>query len=121
MEAAAADRLGLVRREDPVDEVLAEVEPAAEAAQELDLRLERLRVLVRPRHPRPQMLERGVDRFLQQRRVARLPAADDQPLGLDPVGRRSLQNSSSFRAASATRSADGMYASSICQYGYGTS
>ena len=45
---------------------------------------------------------------------------DDEPLGFDPIRRRS-QNSSSFRAASATRSADGMYASSICQYGYGTS
>ena len=31
------------------------------------------------------------------------------------------QNSSSFRTASTTRSTDGMYASSICHYGYGTS
>jgi hypothetical protein len=31
------------------------------------------------------------------------------------------QNSSSLRTASTTRAADGMYASSICQYGYGTS
>ena len=37
---------------------------------------------------------------------------ETQPLG---------QNASSFRAAAATRSTDGMYASSICQYGYGTS
>jgi hypothetical protein len=107
VEAGAADGLGLVGREDPVDEVLAEVETAPEVAQQLDLRLQRLRILVCPRQPRPQVLERRVDRLLQQRRVARLPAADDQPLGLDPVGRR-LQNASSFRAASATRSADGM-------------
>jgi hypothetical protein len=32
-----------------------------------------------------------------------------------------FQNSSVFRAAATTRSTDGMYASSICQYGYGTS
>ncbi len=32
-----------------------------------------------------------------------------------------LQNSRTFRTASTTRSTDGMYASSICQYGYGTS
>ena len=38
----------------------------------------------------------------------------------DPV-RRVRQNSSNLRAASTTRSTDGMYASSICQYGYGTS
>ena len=31
------------------------------------------------------------------------------------------QNSSSFRTASTIRSTDGMYASSIFQYGYGTS
>ena len=31
------------------------------------------------------------------------------------------QNSNTFRTASTTRSTDGMYASSICQYGYGTS
>ena len=31
------------------------------------------------------------------------------------------QNASSRRAASTTRSTDGMYMSSICQYGYGTS
>ena len=58
VEAGAADHLGLVRREDPVDEVLAEVEAPAEAAQQLDLRLQRLRILVRPRHPLPQVLER---------------------------------------------------------------
>ena len=56
---------------------------------------------------------------LAGRRVPQVEAAlaalepEPQPLG--------AQNSSSFRAASATRSADGMYASSICQYGYGTS
>ena len=46
---------------------------------------------------------------------AALAALEPEP---EPLG---AQNSSSFRAASATRSADGMYASSICQYGYGTS
>ena len=87
VQAAAADRLGLVRREDSVDEVLAEVEAPAEAAQQLDLCFHRLRILVRPGHPGPHVLERGVDRLLQERRVARLPAAHDESLGLDPVRR----------------------------------
>ena len=38
-----------------------------------------------------------------------------------PFERLAAQNSSSFATASTTRSTDGMYASSICQYGYGTS
>jgi hypothetical protein len=47
--------------------------------------------------------------------------------GTDGAGRsvapapKTAQNASVFRIAAATRSADGMYASSICQYGYGTS
>ena len=121
MEARTAHGFGLVGREDPEDEVLAEVELSAKPPEQLDLRLERLRILVRPRHPRPQVVEARVDRILQQRRVPRLPAANDEALGFDPIGRRLRQNSSSFRAASTTRSGEGMYASSICQYGYGTS
>ena len=35
--------------------------------------------------------------------------------------RAPIQNSSSLRTAATTRSTDGMYASSSCQYGYGTS
>src|SRR5919198_1562504 len=121
VEAAPADLLRLVTREEPVHEVLAEVELAPEAAQELGLLLECRRLLERPRHPRHQVVDARVDRVFEQRRVARLVAADDHPLGYDPVRRRPLQNSSSFRTASTTRSTDGMYASSICQYGYGTS
>src|SRR4029078_5400347 len=73
--------------EHPYDELLAEVEAPADAAQQLDLRFHRLRILVRPRHPGAHVLERGVDRLLQERRVARLPAAHDESLGLDPVRR----------------------------------
>ena len=40
---------------------------------------------------------------------------------LQPQPETLAQNSSSLRAASTTRSTEGMYASSICQYGYGTS
>jgi hypothetical protein len=91
VQTGAADRLGLIRREDPVDELLAEVEHSAEPPQQLDLLLQQLRLLVGPRQPRTQVLQRRVDRLLQERRVARLPAAHDQALGLDPVGRRSRQ------------------------------
>src|SRR5512133_861359 len=87
VQAGAADRLGLIGREDSVDEVLAEVEPAAEAAQQLDLRLQWLRFLVRPGHPRAQVVERRVDRLLEQRPVAWLPAAHHEALRLNPVRR----------------------------------
>jgi hypothetical protein len=49
---------------------------------------------------------------LRARRVEVEPSPDE---------RAPAQNSSSLVAASTTRSTDGMYASSICQYGYGTS
>src|SRR4029078_8973449 len=48
VQGGAADRLRLVGREDPVDEVLAEVEAAAEPAQQLYLRLPRAGGLRRP-------------------------------------------------------------------------
>ena len=85
MQPGAAEDLGLVGAEDPAREVVARVEVGAELLDQLDLLLERLRLLVRPRHPRPQVLEARVDRLLQQRRVARLVAADDESLRLDPV------------------------------------
>ena len=85
METAAADELRLVGREDPVDEVVAGVELGSERPEQLGLLLERLRLAVRPEHPGAQVVEARVDRLLQQRRVARLVAADDEPLRLDPV------------------------------------
>src|SRR3954464_8015350 len=108
VQAGAADRLRLGGRKDPVDEVLPEVEPAAKLPQQLDLLFQRLRLLMCPGQPRPEVLERRVDRLLERGRVARLPAANDEPLRLDPVGRGPGQNSSSFRTASTTRSTDGM-------------
>src|SRR5581483_9677846 len=102
-------------------EVLAEVELPAKAPQQVDLGRERFRLAKRPRHPGAKVVEARVDRALEQRRIRGLPAAYDQPLGDDPVRRRLQNSSSSRRAAAATRSADGMYQSSSCQYGYGTS
>jgi hypothetical protein len=64
-----ANDTGLVAREDPIDEILAEVELAPELAQAFDLHLEILGLLMRPWHPRPQMVEAGVERNFQQRRV----------------------------------------------------
>ena len=120
VQSRSADDLGFVGGEDPVDEVLAEVELASEGSQELHLLCQRLRLVVCPRHPRAQMVEARVDCVLQERRVARLPAAQDETLGDDPV-RRIVQNASRRRTASSTRATDGMYSSSSCQYGYGTS
>src|SRR4029077_9253163 len=60
MEPRAAHDLRLVRREQPVDRVLAEIELTPEAAQKLDRLLER-RATLGPRHPGPQMFEARVD------------------------------------------------------------
>ena len=76
MQARPADDFSLVAVEDAVDEVVAEVELPAKTSQELDFLVERLRLVDRPRHPRPKMLEARVERLLEQWRVARLPAAD---------------------------------------------
>src|SRR5207245_6613119 len=57
--------------------------------------VERLRLESRPRHPRKQMLDARVDCFLDQRRVLGVVAADDEPLGLDPVRSRHSARSGS--------------------------
>jgi hypothetical protein len=49
------------------------------------------------------------------------PEAVAAALEPESKARRARQNARSRRAASTTRSTEGMYASSICQYGYGTS
>ena len=85
MQAAAAERARLVRVEDAVDVLLAEIELPAKLARQLHLLVERLRLVPRPRHPRPQVLEARVDRLLHQRRIVGLPAAQDETRRLDPV------------------------------------
>ena len=55
-----------------------------------------------------------------RREVAGEVTVQRPPLELNLV-QRPAQNSSVFRTAATTRSTDGMYASSSCQYGYGTS
>ena len=120
MQPRTAEDALLPAVEDPEHEVPAEVEVATEPAEESNPLLEGLRLAVRPLHPRAQMIEARVDRLLELRRVAWLPAAEDGSLGDDPV-RRVDQDASTRRAASTMRATEGMYASSICQYGYGTS
>jgi hypothetical protein len=51
----------------------------------------------------------------------RVPQVEPRAAALEPETQPLAQNSSVLRTASTTRSTDGMYASSICQYGYGTS
>ena len=87
MQAGAAELLRLVSIEDAVDEIRSEIEPAAETAEQLDLLGDRLRLETDPRHPRPQVLDARVDRLLEETRVARVVAADDETVGLDPVRR----------------------------------
>jgi hypothetical protein len=55
--------------------------------------------------------------------VARRRVTQEEPAlsALEPKAQPLGQNSSSLRTAAETRSGEGMYASSICQYGYGTS
>src|SRR2546423_6031507 len=59
----------------------------------------------------------GVD-LEHRHKVAREVSVQGAALERDDVQRHAA---SRLRAASATRATDGMYESSICQYGYGTS
>src|SRR5581483_10649073 len=88
VQAGAAEDARVVGREDAQHEVLVEVVAAAEAAQPLVDDVERLRLVRRPRHPRAQVREAPVDGVLEERRVLRLPAAQDEPVSLEPVGGR---------------------------------
>src|SRR5205823_12688528 len=63
VEPAPTDHLRLVAREQPVDEVLAEVELPPEAPEQLHLLVERLRLFRGPGHPRTQMIDARVDRL----------------------------------------------------------
>src|SRR5207244_5881322 len=89
MQAGASNGARLVRLEDTHDQVLVPVVAGAEGPQPLVHRVEGLRLVRRPRHPRPQMLEAAVDGVLEERCVLGLPAPDDETLGLDSVRRHS--------------------------------
>src|SRR5581483_11591295 len=105
METRAAEHLGLVRGEDSHDEVVAGVELGAERLEQVGLLLERLRLRLDPRHPRPEMVEARVDRVLDLRSVARVVAADDETLRLDAIrSGRSLPRSHQRRRISVTPS-----------------
>ena len=88
VEPGSADHLRLLAVEQAVDEVLPEIEHPAKPAKKLDLLVERRRLVVRPRHPWPEMLEAGAERVREQRCIARFPAADRQPLGVHAIRRR---------------------------------
>ena len=102
VESRAADRLALVRSEDPVDEVLTEVEAAAEHAEELGFLLDRRRLVGRPRHPGAKVVEARVERVFQERRVTRFPAADRQAVGADEVRRRGMVDGAQLNVAQPT-------------------
>ena len=86
VQTRAAERLRLLPVEDAVDEILAQVELAPEAADQRDLGLDVGRLVGGPGHPGQQVLDAGVDGGLEQRRVGRLPAADHQPWSDDAIG-----------------------------------
>ena len=91
----------------------------------------RARAACPARTRRPATRRAGTTRRRASRRAAaRRPSARRRPSPRRAASSRTrraratsgaAQNSRSFRAASTTRSTDGMYASSIFQYGYGTS
>src|SRR6185503_14313728 len=85
VEPRAADGLAFVAREDAVDEILPEIEPSPKAPQEPDPLVERPGLVVCPRHPGTEVVEAGVDRVREERRIARLPAAEHEPLRADQV------------------------------------
>ena len=85
VESGAAQHALLSGVEDRVDGVGAEVELPPKLAQKLDLLGKRLGLVLRPRHPRAEMVEARIDRVLEERGVARLPAADNEAPRDDPV------------------------------------
>jgi hypothetical protein len=83
MQAGAADDAALARLEDAVDRVVSTGEVVREPGQQLPLLLERGRLGLGPGHPRPQVVEAGVDRVLHQPGVGGLPAAEHEACRLD--------------------------------------
>src|SRR5919201_2466682 len=87
MQAGAAELPRLVPREDAVRVVLVAVELRPETAEQLDLLVERLRLVARPGHPWSQVVDARVDSLLEKRRVLGVVAPDHETLGLDSVRR----------------------------------
>src|SRR6185503_9369216 len=123
VEPRAAEGLAFVAREDAVDEVLPEIEPSPKAPQESDPLVERPGLVVCPRHPGTEVVEAGVDRVREERRIARLPAAEHEPLRADQVrgrwvvdarqGRDATSHAPSLNGAATRRTAG-----STCRAGY---
>src|SRR6188472_2418979 len=99
VEPRAADGLAFVAREDAVDEVLAEIEPPPKAPQEPDPLVERPGLVVCPRHPGTEVVEAGVDRVREERCIARVPAAEHEPLCADQVRGRWVVDARQWRDA----------------------
>jgi hypothetical protein len=87
VEPRAAEDAAFVRFEDCVHKVLAEVEVPSKTTEQIDFRGHRLRFFLRPRKPRAQVFEAVVNGLLEERRVARLPAADYESFSRYPVRR----------------------------------
>ena len=86
MQPRAAEAARVVGREHAHDPVLVAVVLRAKVAQAFVDDVERLGLVGRPRHPRPQVVEASVDGVLQERRILGVVAAEDETLGLDPYG-----------------------------------
>ena len=99
VEPRAADGLAFVAREDAVDEILPEIEPSPKAPQEPDPLVERPGLVVCPRHPGTEVVEAGVDRVREERCIARVPAAEHEPLCADQVRGRWVVDARQWRDA----------------------
>ena len=87
MQPGRAQNGGLLRTEDPVGEILVEIEFAACGAQAFDPGLQGFRLLPRPGHPWQEMIDVLIDGLLQQGHVRRIPAPEYEVGRLDTVGR----------------------------------
>jgi hypothetical protein len=81
VEADAAEDFGLARIEHRRRPGPGRGRSAAVHAQELDLRVEGGRLVARPRDPGRMLAEARVDRGLQELRVVRIEAAQDEAVG----------------------------------------
>src|SRR5690606_24743874 len=96
MKADAAEEPAVAGREHTEHEGSTKIELTPEPTQRLDPLVEAARFLDRPRDE-AQMLDALEHGFVQRARVVGLPAAHDQPGGLDPVGRSAALCSAELR------------------------
>jgi hypothetical protein len=64
MEAGSPQNLGFLGVKDAIDKIMAQIEFAPKLPEKLDLLLKRLRLVISPGHPGPQVIKALIDSSL---------------------------------------------------------